>query len=344
MGSRPCAVVLLVALTSCGASDDAPEVLSTWGLFADAPRQVPIDGVVPYDVISPLFMDHAVKHRFVSLPDGAEIAYTDEGVWELPVGAILIKTFAYLTDARDPSLGERLIETRLLVHEEDGFHPYVYRWDEAQTEATRVRAGARVPVSWIDESGASQSLTYRVPNEAQCEGCHGGMNAIDPLGPKTLQLDRDFDYGAGPENQIDHMTALGLFDRTPPAYDARAHFEPPTGTGDIDARARAYLDANCAHCHRVGGSAETTGLWLGSSITDETALGRCRRPIAAGGGTGGFSYDVVPGDPDSSIMLFRVASEEPGIKMPELPSQLSDPNGVAVIREWIAAMPPASCM
>ena len=66
--------------------------------------------------------------------------------------------------------------------------------------------------------------------------------------------------------------------------------------------------------------------------------------VPAGPGTGGHQYDIVPGDPDASIMIFRMESEEPGIKMPELPSQLSDAGGVGVIRAWIAAMPAMPCI
>jgi uncharacterized repeat protein (TIGR03806 family) len=340
---RALSTVLLLAVGGCG-GEDAPDTLARWALFDDAARQAPAAGVVPYEVVSELFMDHAEKHRFLSVPGGETISYADDGVWGLPVGTILIKTFGYTIDLRDPSLGERLLETRLLVHEEGGWQPYVYLWDEAQSGTTRVRAGARVPVEWIDATGATQSLTYRVPNEAQCEGCHGGGLPVAPLGPKTLQLDRDYDYGSGPVNQIDHLASLGLFDATPPPAASRVRFEDPFGTGDVELRARAYLDANCAHCHREGASASSSGLWLASGITDASALGVCRSPVAAGPGTGGRSFDIVPGDPDASIMVFRMESEEPGIKMPELPSQLSDAAGVALVREWITAMPAMPCL
>lgn len=318
--------------------------LDEWGLFDDAAGTVPAARVFPYEVNAALFMDHAIKHRYVYVPEGTTIAYTDDGVWEFPDGAILIKAFGYLADMRDPSLGERLLETRLLVHTGGEWVPYVYRWNDAQTEARRIRGGARIPVTWIDADGAMQSLTYRAPNEAQCEGCHGDADPVHPLGPKTLQLDRLHDYGAGPENQIDHMAAAGLFASTPTAAASRERFPDPFGSDpDVNARARAYIDANCAHCHREGGSAESSGFWLSWHITDPLALGVCRSPVAFSPPPE-YDYDIVPGDPDHSIVVYRMESTEPDVKMPELPSQLSDAAGVALVREWIAAMTPVTCV
>jgi uncharacterized repeat protein (TIGR03806 family) len=335
---RLVSVAVLLAL-SCSGGDDAesaPATLAEWGLFeGPTAGAAPAEGVEPYDVIAALFMDHALKHRYMAVPEGEVIAYRDDAPWQMPLGTVIVKAFGYPIDARDPSLGERLVETRLLVREETGWRAYVYVWNDAQNEAMHARAGARVDVEWIDEAGAAQMLRYRVPNVNQCEGCHGGDGPIELLGVRTRQLDRD--------GQIERLASLGLFDRAPTAVADRPRFEDPFGSGDIAARARAYLDANCAHCHREGGSAESSGLWLGADISDDSALGVCRRPVAAGGGTGGLLYDVVPGDPESSILVYRMESEDPEIKMPELPSQLADTAGATLIREWIAAMPPLDC-
>lgn len=330
----------LVLLLGC--AEDVPNNLSSWDLFADPATQTPNEGVVPYELISPLFSDYTSKHRFIRLPDDGQITYTDEGDWVFPFGTVIAKTFAYPIDLRDPSMGERLIETRLLVLDEEGeWHPYVYLWNDDGTDAERSRAGARVDVEWIHYDGSTRTLEYRVPNEIQCANCHGGAEPTTPIGPRTEQMDRDYDYGSGPENQIDHMMSLGWFANSVPAD--RPSFVDPEGSGDLDARARAYLDANCAHCHSEDGAAGQSGLWLGADIEDMATLGVCKRPVAAGRGAGGRRYDIVPGDPDGSVMVFRMESEEAGIKMPELPSQLSHAEGVALIREWIAAMEPAGC-
>src|SRR5690606_327413 len=94
---------------------------------------------------------------------------------------------------------------------------------------------------------------YRVPNVVECANCHGGTEEVTPIGPRTAQMDRAHDYGAGPVNQIDHLASLGWFSEPPPAE--RRRLADPFGDGDLESRARAYLDANCAHCHREGGAA-----------------------------------------------------------------------------------------
>jgi len=311
------AALLLAACGGGGEPDVVPEKLSGWGLFSDARAQLPADGVEPYELNAPLFSDGAVKHRFFRLPEGGKIGVAADGRWEFPAGTVLVKTFGF---------GERLVETRLLVNEAGSWQAYVYQWDG--DDATLTQVGARVPVSTM-----GREITYRVPNRVQCENCHGGTGAVRPLGPRTPQLER-----AG---QIDDFVARGFFS-APPA-DRTAYPDPMDASAPLEARARAYLDANCAHCHRDGGAAQQSGLWLNREMTDPLRIGICKPPVAAGRGTGGRKVAIMPGNPDASILIFRVSSEEAGVKMPELPAVLSHPEGVALLREWIAAMPPDDC-
>ena len=87
--------------------------------------------------------DAADKDRFIHLPDGLTIGYEEKARWQFPVGTILVKTFSYPLDARDPSLGRKLMETRLLVHESSGWTAHTYVWDEAQK-------GSRTQGCWGD--------------------------------------------------------------------------------------------------------------------------------------------------------------------------------------------------
>lgn len=345
---KPLSIALLL-FAGCSAGDgpggtsEPGDRLSDLGLFLDGPSQTPAPGVVPYEVVAPLFSDETVKHRFVKLPDGGKIRYQSDARWRFPTGTILVKTFGYLHDYRDPSRGERLLETRLLRREEDRWTVDVYVWNEEQTDAFRKVAGQKVPVSWIDAHGATRELVYRVPNANQCLGCHGEPGVTDVLGPRTRQLNRDHDYGNGPENQLDHFERLGMFDAPLPPSEQRPALVDPFGDAPLEARARSYLEANCAHCHNPEGAAKATGLYLGIEVTDPLALGFCRSPFSAGDGTGGRQFDVVPGNPDASILVYRMASTDPEIKMPEMPTQLADERGVALIREWIASLPPDDC-
>jgi uncharacterized repeat protein (TIGR03806 family) len=346
---------LILTVASCGAevdpegsADEATipyDTLAEYGFFeGNGATQIPVDGVVPFEVISVLFSDFAGKFRFIVLPDGETMDYLADDIWELPTGSIVIKTFVFEHDMRDPSLGFDIVETRLIIRTEGGWVPHVYLWNDEETEATRYVAGARVPVTWIDLDGDEQSIDYRVPDTNACLGCHGTSDRTNLLGVHTRQLNRDNDYGDGPVNQLEHFASRGMFSGPLPSAAERAAFPAPTDqSAPVEARARAYLDANCAHCHSTTGAAYTTGLYLGRDVTDESALGVCRRPFSAGQGTGGRSFDIVPGAPDESIITYRMESTDPQVKMPELPAVLADIEGAALVADWIRGMDAVSC-
>ena len=63
--------------------------------------------------------------------------------------------------------------------------------------------------------------------------------------------------------------------------------------------------------------------------------------MAAGRGTGGRKYDIVPGEPDESILVYRMESTEAGVRMPNLSRNLVSAHGVELVREWIRSMPKA---
>jgi uncharacterized repeat protein (TIGR03806 family) len=344
--------LLLLAASGCGprAGHETPptppptqpfEKLSQYGLFAGDPAaQVPAEGVIPYDLNSPLFSDYAEKYRFVKLPPGTHASYRDVDVFEFPVGTVIAKTFAYPHDARDPSQGRRLIETRILKREPDGWLGLPYIWDAAQTEATLDVAGNTVDVSWIHTDGRARTNNYIIPNSNQCKGCHKTGESMTPIGPKARHLNRDFAYGEGPENQLTHWSRLGALAGAPaPAEAPRLAVWDDPQSGTFDARARAWLEINCAHCHNPEGPARNSGLDLMAAQRNPTAFGVFKPPVAAGIGSGGLAYDIVPGQPGQSILVYRIASTHPGVMMPELGKRLVHEEGVALIREWIAAVP-----
>ena len=108
--------------------------------------------------------------------------------------------------------------------------------------------------------------------------------------------------------------------------------------GELDAQARAYLDVNCAHYHRRDGPASNSGLFLTYGEQGRAAWGYRKRPVAAGRGLGGLEFDIAPGDPDGSILTYRMNSLDPGIMMPELGRALRHDEGVMLIRDWIALL------
>ena len=176
---------------------------------------------------------------------------------------MLVKTFSYVDDMRDPGAGERLLETRLLVFTAQGVVPHTYVWNAEQTEATRKVVGANMEASWVDANGAEVHNKYTVPNTNQCFDCHGKPAVANGLGIRTRQMDRDHEYDGTQQNQIDHLNALGFLDRAPEPAEQRERLVDPFSDAPLELRARSYIDANCSSCHREGGGeASASGMWL----------------------------------------------------------------------------------
>ena len=346
------AYALLVAVSAftigCGEEDPAlarfAPKLSSYPFFdGRLADQKPAAGVVPYEVISTLYADGAGKNRFLAVPPGAKIHFDPTGRWLFPDGTTIIKTFFFDPDERAPGKDRRLVETRLLKYTEGAWYAVTYVWNAAQTDAEREIAGREIHVDRVDGNGAPAPVVYQVPSTSQCKSCHGQAKKFVPLGPRSRQLDRAHDFGAGPENQLDHMAKLGLFDGPIPDEGARTKLVDPAGTAPLVDRARAYLDANCAHCHNQEGFAASTALRLEIETTEALDLGVCRHPVAAGGGSGGFLFDVVPGHPEQSVMIYRMKSSDPKAKMPQLPLTTVDEFGVRLLSDWIASLAGGPC-
>lgn len=348
LGALICGLTML--LSSCGGASDGvqiqalmsarpPQTLSATGLFTDAGARQPATGVLPYDLNTPLYSDGAIKHRYVWMPEGEAAGWRDAGVLDLPVGTVLVKTFAMPADT-----GERYLETRLLVHTPDGWTALPYIWNEAGTEARLTPQGATLPgvIPALLTGGAPAD--WSVPNRNQCKSCHQQNGELEPIGPSVAALNRVYPYTEGSANQLVRWQAAGYLtgapsDPTAPGVPRMPVWDDPE-SGPLADRARAYLAINCAHCHRPGGSASNSGLDLGYEVTDRVKLGVFKRPVAAGRGSGQLLFDVVPGDPDQSILTYRMASTDPGERMPELGRSLVHQEGLALVRAWIAQMPP----
>ena len=315
--------------------------------------------VVPYDVNTALFSDYALKQRAIYVPDGAAAAFDPEEALAFPVGSVIVKTFYYPADLRAPQDDLHLIETRLLVRHADGWHPLPYIWDAEQRDAVLSPAGEVRAISFVDEAGAPRVANYLVPERNQCQSCHarqpspGAPIELVLIGVKARHLNRAYDDGAGARNQLDHLAELGMLTGAPAAatLPAAHDFRPIEAAGaaalppaELEAAARSYLDINCAHCHNPQGiQGMTSQLFLDHAQADAFHLGVCKRPGSAGAGNGGFTFDIVPGSPDTSILYFRTATTQVGAMMPLLGRSLTHGRGVELIRAWIAGMPADNC-
>lgn len=337
-----------------------PESLSEWKLMTVADGGLSLSpAATPYDLATPLFTDYALKLRTVTLPEGARATYRSSEAFDFPVGTIISKTFYYRTpesawtgdvaQAQAPAIiantlpldGVRLVETRLLVRREAGWVAIPYVWNDEQNEARLQRTGAAINMTLHRADGRADDFAYIVPNQNQCAGCHATNNttrALEPIGPKARHLNRTSMDGRG-VNQLDDWTARGMLDGAPASAAAPRNVSWTDESETLDARARAYLDANCSHCHSDVGPADTSGLDLRPDIAFGPKYGACKASVAAGGGSGGRPYDIVPGAPGASIFTYRMETTKPGDMMPELGRSTAHEEGVALIAAWIAAMP-----
>jgi uncharacterized repeat protein (TIGR03806 family) len=343
-------------------AEGRPPRLSDWHVvFRDGGRLALNERVVPYDLNSPLFSDYAHKLRTIWMPPGVSAKYVSVQSFDFPVGTVISKTFYYpratggnaavlrtYDQSRDFAgagldlKNVRLIETRLLVRRERGWEALPYVWNAEQTDAELARTGDEVPLELVAPDAPSESFTYVVPNENQCAGCHVTdlkAKTIAPIGLKARHLNRDYGYPSGEENQLNLLQRIGYLTGLPPLTEVPRNANWRDSAQPLDARARAYLDVNCAHCHSPSGAADTTGLSFEAVTAADRHLGVCKPPVAAGRGTGDHIFDIVPGHPEDSILPFRMGSREPGVMMPEQGRGTVHLEGLALIRDWIAAMP-----
>ncbi|MES2057751.1 MAG: SO2930 family diheme c-type cytochrome [Pseudomonadota bacterium] len=325
-------VILTAAVSDARGVNDAaiiaegyPATLSEFRLFADTANRTPAARVMPYTLNTPLFSDYAEKQRYIYIPGGKTAAYDPDKVIDLPVGSALIKTFGYQQSGRFKAL-----ETRLLLHRANGWVALPYVWNDAGTDAVLKRAGTRIPVTFTDPSGVARTISYSVPNQNQCKDCHALSGVITPIGPKVRNLNDG--------KQLQALLAAKMLDRLPADAPRLARWDDPAAP--LADRARAYLETNCAHCHNPNGAASNSGLYLDWHRADLNARGILKHPVAAGRGSGSGEFDIDPGHPERSILIFRMESTDPGIAMPELGRATVHAEGVALLTRWIAAMPP----
>lgn len=318
--------------------------LSSYRLFVDNDplSNANSSSAAPYDLTTPLFSDYAHKYRHVFLPPGTSAQYSASGPFEFPVGTIISKTFTLPLNTGV----EKVVETRLLIRRASGWIGVAYIWNEDLSEASLALGGGAVAATVLDPDGNEVAVDYRVPNANQCTNCHGvkapGDDAFRnlPIGPKARFLNRDYAYTGGNANQLAHWNAIGILTGAPLPQDAPrlpVWNDPLDGTEAL--RAKAYLEINCAHCHSATGRARATGLWLMADQPLDATYGLCKPPVAAGSGSGGLKWDIVPGNAAQSILVFRQNSNDPAIRMPELGRSVVHTQGVDLVTNWINSLP-----
>ncbi len=309
--------------------EGAPRLLSQTGVFASLPDLRPTPGLIPYDVNAPLWSDGAAKWRWVA-PGRGPIRFAASGEWTFPAGTVFVKHF---------ELPPRRLETRLLVVDGTGNgYGVTYKWRPDHSDADLLADGLEETIH-IKTAAGERTQTWSYPSRADCLTCHTPAAGF-VLGVKTRQLNRPFSYPTGvTDNQLRTWNYLGLFDKVldesriaalPKLVDVRDR------RASLEERARSYLDANCAGCHRPGTVIRAAfdarydtplpkqGLLNAPTVSDSLGVGR---PCV-----------VAPGEPERSLLYLRLAREDRS-RMPPLATHVHDREALEVLRRWVRELP-----
>ncbi|PCK09018.1 MAG: hypothetical protein COA42_06295 [Alteromonadaceae bacterium] len=354
---------------SDGSGTGVPEMLSETGIFTYLTPLTPAPGVLPYDVTSALWSDGTVKSRWLILPDESQITFDEDGAWEFPLGAVLVKHFAIdldqTTDTGANTATEMLhaLETRVLLKTDFGWQGFTYRWDAQQQDAQLLRASAEETLSVVTENGLVDQR-YVYPGPEDCGRCHNASQGF-VLGLRTAQLNRAIDYRVNVDpfaplsaqdervssNQLNTLNHLNLFtdslftddlstDGVSDASQYPNHYAALTDdSASLERRARSYLASNCAHCHNPGNALPNS---LDFRYTDPSAPINVINlepvnSLAVDDAIMDEAKIIVPGRKDLSVLWHRMQALD-NMRMPPIASHKIDAVAVDVIGEWIDAM------
>jgi uncharacterized repeat protein (TIGR03806 family) len=313
-----------------------PRLLSQTGAFKDTANLTPANGLIPYELIVPFWSDGAMKSRWISVPDDQKIKFAPTGEWVFPPGTVFIKTFELATNELDPNSLRRL-ETRLLVCDANGgVYGVTYKWRADNRDAELLASNLTEAIPIQTATGVRTQQWY-YPSRQDCLVCHTA-NAGYVLGVKTRQLNRDFSYPSGvTDNELHAWNHLGMFDTNLDGTDFKqlpqlARLDDPTRS--LEDRARSYLDANCAQCHRPRGTVAYFDARYDTPLAKQNLIDgpvlideRIDNPRI-----------IAPNDIWRSLLFMRTDTTEP-FKMPPLARNTIDEPGMKLLRQWIESLP-----
>ncbi|MBS0030886.1 c-type cytochrome [Chitinophaga sp. 22321] len=286
--------------------------LSAYKLFeGNMMELVPASNVVPVQIGSALFTDYAEKQRLIKIPEGTRVVTAGNGLPVFPDGTLIAKTFYY----SKPLQGRRqIIETRLLQYSGQKWNVATYRWNAGQTDAELLTEGATVPVDFQDRWGKRRQLIYKIPTQEDCGTCHRSGNKLVPLGPKMRNLNVNINVGGKSVNQLTYLISRGfLAQGSIPAVAYMPDYKDSSFV--LALRARAYLEINCAHCHRETGMAAGTSLNLSYEVP--------------------FNKTGIAYNKENIIIRMSTMGE---YHMPKIGTTTPDDEGVQLIREYINSL------
>ena len=138
------------------------------------------------------------------------------------------------------------------------------------------------------------------------------------------------------ESRLQREAPFSYSKLLPRALKNSAHLvDPYDAHNDLNARARSYLQANCAHCHVSAGGgnammeleyatpAKFTNIFNVKPLHDNFDIPNAKL--------------IATGSPERSILLHRISMRGPG-QMPQLATSVVDEETVKLLKEWIGRM------
>ncbi len=309
--------------------------LSEYNFFEDDMAELsPVYGVLPYKLVSGLFIDYAKAKTFVWMPENSSAQYVnDYSIMNFPEGAVLITTH-YFENVL-PDLNSKMIETRLLIKKEGEWILVNYVWNEEQTEAEFTTDGSIVGINWI-ENNEPRTVNYRIPAYAECVTCHSKNDDVIPIGLKPQNLNHNYFFTDGENNQLNKWVEFGyLNDNYPSDIVSAINWED--ASQPLELRVRSYFDINCSHCHSEDGYCGYRSMRFSFKDTgDLTNTGVCVEPDSNIGDE--LIYIVAPSRALKSVVHFRMSSVLEQYRMPLLGRTLKHDEGVELIESWINSL------
>lgn len=296
-------------------TQEFPRKLSQTGLFTNVARHEIAPGVQPYAINAPFWSDGAGKERFFALPGDATVQFNEKKNWVWDDGAVTVKSF---------KLGDRRIETRIMVKQDDHWVGYTYMWNDEQTDAELVGKEG------LDRRYGDQ--VWHFPSRNECMFCHSRAAGF-VLGLTTPQMNKG--------DQLARLAKAGVFKKAPTKSNYPAYPNPFDKTADLTTRVKTYFEVNCAMCHVSDGGGNSL-MELGFKTPLEKARIVNEPPTHEDLGLKDARL-IAPGDPQRSVLYHRITRR--GEKqMPPTSTNRVDEEGAKLIEEWIrqlAATPQA---
>ncbi len=322
-----------------------PPLLSGTGVFADTAGRTPASGLIPYTLNQPMWADGAVSEHYLAVPRRAGPLTPDEQIrlrptnaWTFPAGTMFVKNLDMATDERDPAAPKRRLETQILVRDANGaVYGMTYKWRPDNQDADLQNTPSYADILVTNATGV-RTQTWYYASPADCLTCHTPV-ANYVLGVNTRQLNREQTYlpTGIRDNQLRTLNRLGMFspainESAIASYAKLATLTDPSAS--LADRARSYLDANCAQCHRPGGVANFDARY-------DTALANQHMTNFPAGVSLGLTNPeiIAPGDLARSVLWARMNTNAPAMKMPPLGRNQIDATAVQVVGDWINSLP-----